>query len=101
MRQMSGGSSLLAFELEGGRARAFKFLNSLKLIDISNNLGDTKSLITHPATTTHQRLTPEERAEQNIGEGLVRLSVGLEDAEDLKEDLAQALASSAGGGGAD
>jgi O-succinylhomoserine sulfhydrylase len=91
-RQMSGSSSLVSFNLEGGEARAFRFLNSLRLIDISNNLGDAKSLITHPATTTHQRLTPEERVEQNIGEGLVRLSVGLEDVEDLKEDLFQALA---------
>ena len=92
MKQMSGASSLVSFDLEGGKVRAFKFLNSLKLIDISNNLGDAKSLITHPATTTHQRLTPEERAEQDIGEGLLRLSVGLEDAEDIKEDLFQALA---------
>ena len=91
-RQMSGSSSLVAFNLEGGAARAFRFLNSLRLVDISNNLGDAKSLITHPATTTHQRLTPEERVEQNIGPGLVRLSVGLEDVEDLKEDLFQALA---------
>ena len=91
-RQMSGSSSLVSFNLEGGEARAFRFLNSLRLIDISNNLGDAKSLITHPATTTHQRLTPEERVEQNIGPGLVRLSVGLEDVEDLKEDLFQALA---------
>jgi O-succinylhomoserine sulfhydrylase len=91
-RQMSGSSSLVSFNLEGGAARAFRFLNNLRLIDISNNLGDAKSLITHPATTTHQRLTPEERVEQNIGEGLVRLSVGLEDVEDLKEDLFQALA---------
>jgi len=95
MRQMSGGSSLLAFDLEGGKERAFKFLNALKLIDISNNLGDTKSLVTHPATTTHQRLTAEERATLNIGPGLVRLSVGLEDVEDLREDLAQALEISA------
>ena len=92
MKQMSGGSSLVTFDLEGGKTRTFKFLNSLQLIDISNNLGDAKSLITHPATTTHQRLAPEERAEQNIGDGLVRLSIGLEDVEDLKEDLFQALA---------
>ena len=91
-RQMSGASSLVSFNLEGGEARAFRFLNNLRLVDISNNLGDAKSLITHPATTTHQRLTPEERVEQNIGAGLVRLSVGLEDVEDLKEDLFQALA---------
>ncbi len=90
-RQMSGGSSLVAFEVEGGKARAFEVLNALQLIDISNNLGDAKSLVTHPATTTHQRLKPEERAAQGISDGLIRLSVGLEDVEDLKEDLAQAL----------
>ncbi|MEM7173032.1 MAG: O-succinylhomoserine sulfhydrylase [Pseudomonadota bacterium] len=90
-RQMAGPSSLVTFVLEGGKQRAFKFLNSLRLIDISNNLGDSKSLITHPATTTHQRLKPEERASMGIGDGMVRLSVGLEDAEDLKEDLFQAM----------
>ena len=86
-----GGSSLIAFELEGGKERAFRALNRLKLIDISNNLGDAKSLITHPATTTHQRLSPEERQRLGIGAGLLRLSVGLEDPQDLIEDLAQAL----------
>ena len=91
MRQMRGGSSLIAFELEGGKERAFRALNRLKLIDISNNLGDAKSLITHPATTTHQRLSPEERQRLGIGAGLLRLSVGLEDPQDLIEDLAQAL----------
>jgi len=91
-RQMTKGSTLLAFEVEGGKARAFRVLNALKLIDISNNLGDAKSLATHPATTTHQRVPPEERARIGIGEGLIRISVGLEDVEDLKADLAQALA---------
>ncbi len=91
MRQMSGGSSLVAFELDGGKERAFRALNRLRLIDISNNLGDSKSLITHPATTTHQRLPAEERLRLGIGEGLVRLSVGLEDPQDLIEDLAEAL----------
>ncbi|GAB4353324.1 MAG: O-succinylhomoserine sulfhydrylase [Kiloniellaceae bacterium] len=90
-RQMKGGSTLVAFELEGGKARAFRFMNALRLIDISNNLGDSKSLVTHPATTTHQRLSPEARAELGIGDGLLRLSVGLEDAQDLIEDLEQAL----------
>lgn len=94
MAQMTGGSNLVAFDLTGGKERAFAFLNSLELIDISNNLGDSKSLITHPATTTHQRLTAEERADLNIGDGLLRLSVGLEDVEDLKDDLHQALAAS-------
>ncbi len=90
-RQMKGGSSLVAFEVEGGKARAFRLLNALGVIDISNNLGDAKSLITHPATTTHQRLPVEERAELGIGEGLLRLSVGLEDPADLIEDLDLAL----------
>ncbi|MCH9011611.1 MAG: O-succinylhomoserine sulfhydrylase [Proteobacteria bacterium] len=90
-RQMRGGSSIIAFEVEGGKARAFRFLNALGLVDIANNLGDAKSLITHPATTTHQRLSAERRAELGIGDGLVRISVGLEDVEDVKEDLAQAL----------
>ena len=90
-RQMKGGSTLVAFEVEGGKARAFRLLNALTTIDISNNLGDAKSLVTHPATTTHQRLTPEDRAALGIGDGLIRLSVGLEDVEDLKEDLARGL----------
>ena len=90
-QQMKGGSSLIAFELEGGKERAFRFLNALEVIDISNNLGDAKSLMTHPATTTHQRLSPEERAEQGIGDGLLRLSVGLGDPADLIEDLELAL----------
>jgi O-succinylhomoserine sulfhydrylase len=90
-RQMSGGSTLIAFELKGGKAAAFKMMNALELIRISNNLGDAKSLITHPATTTHQRFTPEERVEMDIGDGLVRLSVGLEHPDDLIADLRQAL----------
>ena len=91
-RQMAHGGSVVAFDLPGGREAAFRFLKALELIDISNNLGDTKSLITHPATTTHQRLKPEERAEIGIGDGLVRLSVGLEDTEDIAEDLARGFA---------
>ena len=91
-KQMSGSGSVLSFQLEGGKKRAFSLLNSLKMIDISNNLGDTKSIVTHPATTTHQRLTPEGRGELGITDGLVRLSVGLEDPQDIKDDLAQALA---------
>ena len=90
-RQMSGGSTLIAFELKGGKAAAFKMMNALELIRISNNLGDAKSLITHPATTTHQLFTPEERVEMDIGDGLVRLSVGLEHPDDLIADLRQAL----------
>ena len=91
-QQMSGGGSLLTFELKGDKARAFRFLNALALIDISNNLGDAKSLITHPATTTHQRLTPADRAHLGITDSMVRLSVGLEDPADIIEDLDQALA---------
>jgi O-succinylhomoserine sulfhydrylase len=90
-RQMSGAGSIVTVELDGGKAGAFRVLRALKLIDISNNLGDSKSLVTHPATTTHQRLKPEERAVLGITDGLLRISVGLEDVEDLKEDLAQAL----------
>jgi O-succinylhomoserine sulfhydrylase len=92
MRQMSDGGSIVTIELVGGRAAAFRFLNGLSLFDISNNLGDAKSLATHPATTTHQRLTAEQRAELGIGEGVVRLSIGLEDVEDLKDDLDRAVA---------
>jgi O-succinylhomoserine sulfhydrylase len=90
-RQMSGGSTLLALSVAGGKSGAFRFQNALKLIEISNNLGDSKSLVTHPATTTHHRLKPEERALLGIDDGLVRLSVGLEDPADLITDLEQAL----------
>jgi len=89
--QMDGGGGVVTFEVEGGKAGAFRVENALKLIDISNNLGDTKSLITHPATTTHQRLSPEARAGLGITDGMLRISVGLEDPADLCEDLAQAL----------
>jgi O-succinylhomoserine sulfhydrylase len=90
--QMSGGGGVVTFELAGGKAAAFRFADALKLIDISNNLGDAKSLITHPETTTHHRLSPETRAALGITSGLMRLSVGLEDADDICEDLEQALA---------
>ena len=90
-RQMSGGSTLIALDVAGGKAGAFRFLNGLRLVQISNNLGDAKSLITHPATTTHQRFTDEERAEMGVSQGLVRLSVGLEHRDDLIEDLTRAL----------
>ncbi len=90
-RQMAGGSTLLAFEIKGGKAAAFRFQDALKLVSISNNLGDAKSLITHPATTTHQRLTPAARAELGISDGLVRLSCGLEHPDDLSEDVFCAL----------
>ena len=88
---MRGGSNLIALEIAGGKAAAFRLQNALRLIQISNNLGDAKSLITHPATTTHQRFTPEERAEMGVSDGLVRLSIGLEHPGDLIADLMQAL----------
>ncbi|HEX3442047.1 MAG TPA: O-succinylhomoserine sulfhydrylase [Pseudolabrys sp.] len=90
-KQMKAGSTLCSFEIKGGKEGAFRFLNGLKLIGITNNLGDAKSLITHPTTTTHQRLTPEQRAELGIGDGLVRLSAGLEHADDIIEDVLTAL----------
>jgi O-succinylhomoserine sulfhydrylase len=91
-RQMRGGSTLVAFEVAGGnKAGTFRFLNALKLIRITNNLGDAKSLVTHPATTTHQRLTPEARAELGISDGLVRFSAGLEHPDDVVGDLVTAL----------
>jgi O-succinylhomoserine sulfhydrylase len=86
-----GGGSLVAFALKGGKKAAFRLLNNLKLIDISNNLGDSKSLITPPAPTTHRTLTEEERAQIGLTDSWVRLSVGLEDPEDIAEDLEQAL----------
>lgn len=90
--QMPGGGQMVAFEVDGGKNAAFAFLNALRLVRISNNLGDAKSLVTHPATTTHFKLTPEQRAELGISDGVVRLSVGLEATEDLLDDLATALA---------
>ncbi len=90
-RQMTGGGTLVSFDMAGGKAAAFKLANALGIVKISNNLGDAKSLITHPATTTHQRLTPEARARMGIGEGMLRLSVGLEDVDDLIDDLARGL----------
>ena len=90
-KQMKGGGTMLAFEIDGGKDAAFRFENALQLIRISNNLGDAKSLITHPATTTHQRFTPEARAGMGIGDGLLRVSVGIEHADDLIEDLQRGL----------
>jgi len=90
-RQMQGGSTLVAFEIKGGKAAAFRFQDALKLVRISNNLGDAKSLITHPATTTHQRLSPAARAELGISDGLVRLSCGLEHPDDIIDDVMAAL----------
>jgi O-succinylhomoserine sulfhydrylase len=91
LSQMSRGGTLVTFELAGGKEAAFRLMNAFRLITISNNLGDAKSLATHPATTTHMRIGAEERAKLGITDGTIRLSVGLEDAEDIIEDLAQAL----------
>ena len=90
-KQMKGGSTLVAFEVAGGKKGAFAFQDALKLVRISNNLGDAKSLITHPATTTHQRITQAQRNELGISDGMVRLSCGLEHADDLVEDVIGAL----------
>jgi O-succinylhomoserine sulfhydrylase len=89
--QMKSGGSMVAIDLKSGEEASFRFLNALKLILISNNLGDSKSLATHPATTTHQRLTPERKNAQGITQGLVRLSIGLEDVKDLLADVRRAL----------
>lgn len=91
VRQMTDGGTVISLELAGGREAAFKFLNALKIVKISNNLGDAKSLATHPATTTHQRLSEKEREQLGITDGLVRFSVGLEDPADLIEDVLGAL----------
>ncbi|RIK87049.1 MAG: O-succinylhomoserine sulfhydrylase [Hyphomicrobiales bacterium] len=91
-RQMSGGSTLICFDVKGGKEGAFAFLNALDIVKISNNLGDAKSLVTHPATTTHKNLTDEAREAVGIGGGTLRLSVGLEDADDLIDDIDRALA---------
>jgi O-succinylhomoserine sulfhydrylase len=90
-RQMSAGGNMIAFEVKGGKQAAFETLRQLDVVKISNNLGDAKSLVTHPATTTHQRLKEEEREALGITGGLIRLSVGLEDPQDLADDLVQAL----------
>lgn len=90
-KQMERGGNLIAFELKGGKEAAFKFMNKLKIIDISNNLGDSKTLITHPATTTHSNIAAEERKTLDITDGMLRMSVGLENADDLVGDLMQAL----------
>jgi O-succinylhomoserine sulfhydrylase len=90
-KQMKAGSTLCSFEVKGGKEGAFRFLNGLQLIGITNNLGDAKSLVTHPTTTTHQRLTPDQRAELGIGDGLIRFSAGLEHSDDLIEDLQAGL----------
>jgi O-succinylhomoserine sulfhydrylase len=90
-KQMAAGGSLVTFDVEGGKEAAFRVLDALRLIDISNNLGDARSMVTHPATTTHMKVGAEERARLGITDGTVRFSVGLEDAQDLIDDLSQAL----------
>jgi O-succinylhomoserine sulfhydrylase len=91
---MSGPGTVISFTLKGGKPAAFRFVNALRLVKISNNLGDAKSLVTHPATTTHQRLKPEVRADLGITDGLLRLSVGLEALPDLVADVDAALVAS-------
>ena len=91
LKQMTAGGTVVTFEVAGGKEAAFSVMNAFGLIAVSNNLGDSKSLATHPATTTHMRIGPEERAKLGITDGVIRLSVGLEDVEDLKDDLAHAL----------
>ncbi len=91
MRQMSAGGTLVTFEVEGGKPGAFRLMNALRLIVVSNNLGDSRSMVTHPATTTHMRIGPEERARLGITDGVIRLSVGLEDPRDLIDDLERGL----------
>jgi O-succinylhomoserine sulfhydrylase len=89
--QMTGGGTVVTFEIEGGKDEAFAVMNALRVVDISNNLGDAKSMVTHPATTTHRRLSPEARAAVGITDGTIRISVGLEDPADLADDLTTAL----------
>ena len=88
---MTGGGTVVTFEIEGGKDEAFAVMNALRVVDISNNLGDAKSMVTHPATTTHRRLSPEARAAVGITDGTIRISVGLEDPADLADDLTTAL----------
>jgi cystathionine beta-lyase/cystathionine gamma-synthase len=91
MRQMSACGPIFSFILDGGRRQAMDLLNALKLIDISNNIGDSRSLMTHPASTTHHSVGPDARAEMGVAEGMVRINIGLEDPQDLIEDIDQAL----------
>ena len=88
---MKLGGGIVTFEIKGGTEAALKFLNRIKMISLSSNLGDTRSIVTHPATTTHSKLSPEERAAVGISDGLIRISVGLEHIEDIMGDVGQAL----------
>jgi O-succinylhomoserine sulfhydrylase len=90
-RQMTGGGTVVTFEVAGGKAGAFQVMNGFQLIAVSNNLGDSKSLATHPATTTHMRIGEHERARLGITDGVIRVSIGLEDVLDIQDDLRQAL----------
>ena len=90
-KQMTNGGAMIAFEIEGGKKSAFELMNNLKIIKISNNLGDSRSLITHPATTTHSNIEPAEQLKLDITAGMCRLSVGIENADDLIKDLEQSL----------
>ncbi len=90
-KQMTGGGTVVTFEVAGGKAGAFQMMNAFELIAVSNNLGDSKSLVTHPATTTHMRIGEAERARLNITDGVLRVSIGLEDTDDLKDDLQRGL----------
>ena len=92
LKQMRAGGTVVTFDVKGGKDAAFKVMNAFELIAVSNNLGDSKSLATHPATTTHMRIGAEERAKLGITDGTIRVSIGLEDPEDIKDDLARALA---------
>ena len=96
-KQMKAGGTIVTFEVAGGKDAAFRVMNAFKLIAVSNNLGDSKSLATHPATTTHMRIGEVERAKLGISDGVIRISVGLEDSADIKDDLAQALTSACTG----
>jgi O-succinylhomoserine sulfhydrylase len=95
-KQMKSGGALVTFELKGGIKRCTRFLNSLQLLSLSSNLGDTRTIVTHPASTTHSKLTPEERAAVNISDSLIRVSVGLEHIDDVIEDIEQAISKSKG-----
>ena len=91
VRQQSGFGGIVSFEVRGGRDSAWNLIDSTRICSITANLGDTKTTITHPATTTHGRLTPEQRAQAGISDGLIRVAVGLENIDDLKADLARGL----------
>ena len=88
---MKAPGGVLSFDIKGGRDAAWRLIDSTRMLSITANLGDTKSTITHPASTTHGRLSPEQRAEAGIGEGMIRISVGLEDIQDIQADLAPGL----------